>query len=125
MLNTENRAKIILRIIVRLGERDYIMDNDKEKKEKSLLLGLGMDNEDDHKRITQGEDFCLYGGSAKTHDLMVEEVLLFNEILKTTGKNLSDLSQLEYYEIVREVKRRKQFKSTWVYNFNTSNYLNN
>lgn len=98
---------------------------DKEKKDQSLLLGLGANNEDKHKRITKGENFYLYGGSSKTHDLMVEEVLLFNEILKNAGKKLADLSEREYYEIVKEVKRKKNFSSAWLYNFDYFKHLNN
>jgi hypothetical protein len=34
------------------------------------LIGLGLDNQDGHKRITQGEEFLLVGGSEETHERM-------------------------------------------------------
>ncbi len=39
------------------------------------LLGVGLDNEDGHKRITTGEKFVLVGGSQETHERMTETVV--------------------------------------------------
>ena len=33
-----------------------------------MLLGLGFDNKDGHKRYTKGDDFVLMGGSEETHE---------------------------------------------------------
>ena len=38
--------------------------NDDEMRQR-LLLGLGFDGKDGHKRYTKGEDFVLMGGSDK------------------------------------------------------------
>lgn len=84
-------------------------------KDKTMLFGISGASADEHKRITKGDNFCLYGGDERRHDMMVEEVLLFNEILKTTGRTLDQLSRKEYYTIVREVKSRKRLKSSWLY----------
>lgn len=54
----------------------------KPKRRKAHLLGLGLDNEDGHKRITQGEDFSLVGGSAETHERMTETAVKTFEELK-------------------------------------------
>jgi len=96
----------------------------KENKEKSIILGLGTDHKDQHKRITKGDNFYLLGGSEQTHDMMVEEVLLFNELLKQAGKTLNHLSEKEYYYLVKEVKKRLKYKSLWTYSQNF-NHLNN
>lgn len=86
-----------------------------ENKDKAILLGLSGQSEDNHKRITKGDNFCLYGGDARRHDMMIEEVLVFNEILKTTGKSLEQLTRKEYFAIVNEVKSRKSIKSSWLF----------
>lgn len=79
-------------------------DDQPEKKKKSILLGMGFDNEDDHKRITEGENFLLAGGSQKTHDIMTQKVLEFNSLMnKKYGKKLEDLTRQEYYAIVRTI----------------------
>lgn len=84
-------------------------------KDKAMLFGVSGANAGEHKRITKGDNFYLYGGDERRHDMMVEEVLLFNEILKTTGRTLNQLSRKEYYAIVREVKSKKRIKSSWLY----------
>jgi hypothetical protein len=35
---------------------------------KCGLLGIGIDNKDEHTRITRGDNFYLHGGSEETHD---------------------------------------------------------
>ena len=39
----------------------------------AMMLGVGLDNRDGHKRVTRGDNFCLIGGSEETHDRMVRE----------------------------------------------------
>ena len=39
------------------------MDNPNRKSIPALLVGLGLDNQDGHKRITKGDNFYLVGGS--------------------------------------------------------------
>ena len=38
----------------------------------SMMLGVGLDNQDGQKRITKGENFVLVGGSEETHERMTE-----------------------------------------------------
>jgi paraquat-inducible protein B len=70
---------------------------------KSLLLGLGFDNKDGHCRITQGDNFRLYGGSKDTHSLMQEKAIKFNEQLKRKGKTLDEISPVEFRDIARQI----------------------
>jgi len=86
----------------------------KSSSENIVLLGLAFDNEDNHKRITTGENFYILGGSTKTHDNLVEKVMAFNETVKTYGKKIEDLSKTEFHEIVKKIddKNKKLF---WFY----------
>ena len=64
------------------------------------LVGLGLDNQDGHKRITQGEKFAIVGGSSETHERMTETVLKTFEELKTRGKSLEAVEPAELSEIL-------------------------
>ena len=78
---------------------------DKEPEEsKALLLGVGLDNRDGHKRITKGDDFYLVGGSEETHERMTETVIKFNEKLAKRGKNLRELSPEEFRDLMHEAE---------------------
>jgi hypothetical protein len=69
---------------------------------KAMMMGLGLDNKDGHKRITKGDNFYLVGGSEETHDRMAETAIKVNEKLAKKGKRLEDVSQKEFVEIVHE-----------------------
>ena len=56
------------------------------------LLGVGLDGEDGHSRVTRGEDFYLVGGSHETHERMQGLIIRMNEKLKRRGKRFQDLS---------------------------------
>ena len=43
-----------------------------KKPPKAGFLGVGLDNEDGHTRLTRGDNFVLYGGSDETHGRMQE-----------------------------------------------------
>lgn len=75
----------------------------KKAKRKALLLGLGLDNKDGHKRITQGDNFVLLGGSHDTHEHMTEKAIKFNEKLKHRGKNLEEIGKQEFLDIAHEI----------------------
>ena len=62
------------------------------------MLGVGLDT-DGHKRITQGENFALVGGTKDTHDEMTEKALKINEKLADRGKRLDDVSREEFDDI--------------------------
>ena len=64
------------------------------------LLGVGLDNQDGHKRITQGEQFVLIGGSEETHGRMTETTLKTFEELKRGDKRLETVDPRELAEIV-------------------------
>ena len=69
---------------------------------QAMLLGVGLDNSDGHKRITKGDNFYLAGGSEETHEQMTETVIKFNEKLARKGKRLSDLSPEEFRDMMQE-----------------------
>lgn len=73
------------------------------KRKKAVLLGLGLDNKDGHKRITQGENFVLLDGSQETHERMTEKAIKFNEKLKHRGKQLEEINKDEFLDIAHEV----------------------
>ena len=72
--------------------------------DNSALLGVGLDNNDGHKRVTKGDNFYLVGGSEETHERMTETAVKFNEKLSRKGKRINDLSpeEFRYKEIVPE-----------------------
>ena len=72
------------------------------KKKSAALLGLGLDNEDGHKRVTTGEKFAIVGGSAETHDRMTETAVKTFEELKQRGKHLEAVSHEELAEILHK-----------------------
>lgn len=76
------------------------MRPNKKEDKKSLLLGLGLDNEDGHKRITKGDNFVLMGGSEETHEHMTEKAMKFNERLQRKGKRLEDLERNEFIDLM-------------------------
>jgi len=75
-------------------------------KPDSLLLGLGLDNKDGHKRLTKGDNFVMVGGSEETHERMTETAIKFNEKLAKKGKNLHDLSPEEFRDLMQEASDR-------------------
>ena len=83
------------------------MSKKKKKKPGPLgLLGVGLDNDDGHKRITTGEQFAILGGSAETHEKMTETVVKTFEELKARGKHLHDVEHHELTEIVDKSRPR-------------------
>ena len=70
----------------------------------AALLGLGLDNDDGHTRLTRGKNFVLFGGSQDTHAAMQETAIKINEQLDRRGKRLEDVSVKELREICRDVK---------------------
>ena len=75
----------------------------KNSKPKALLLGLGLDNDDDHVRITRRENFHLLGGSQDTHGRMQEQAIKINEKLTGRGKTLDNVSHEEFVDLAHEV----------------------
>lgn len=80
---------------------------EKKKKKKSKkqvvgLLGVGLDNTDEHKRVTRGEEFLLVGGSEETHENMQQIAIRFSESLRDRGKRLKDASVDEVIDLLNE-----------------------
>jgi hypothetical protein len=79
----------------------------KTKKPKVVaMLGVGLDQKDDHKRITQAEDIILLGGSEETHEKMQDVAIHFNESLKDRGKRLCDASPEEVFDLLQRAMDR-------------------
>ena len=75
-------------------------------KGRAALLGLGLDNQDGHKRITTGEQFVLVGGSAETHERMAETTIKTFEELKRRDKRLETVDPRELAEIIHKSRPR-------------------
>ena len=72
------------------------------KSQKSAhLLGIGLDNEDGHKRLTQAEKFSVVGGSEETHERMTETLIKTFEDLKGKGKQLEETDKEELAELIK------------------------
>ncbi len=76
----------------------------RSKEDKPIVgfLGVGLDNEDGHSRVTKGNDFTLVGGSEETHERMQGLVIRMNEKLKSKGKRITDLTRDEFEELAGE-----------------------
>ncbi len=64
------------------------------------MLGLGLDNEDEHKRITSAEKFAILGGSKETHDKMTETVVKTFEEMDRKGKSLEIIEPQELKDLL-------------------------
>ncbi|MEW6358037.1 MAG: hypothetical protein AB1696_17010 [Planctomycetota bacterium] len=72
-------------------------------KAKKILLGLGFDAPDEHKRITRGKNFFLAGGSRETHECMQEKAIKFNEELDKRRKTMDEVCEREFREIAHRL----------------------
>ncbi len=70
-----------------------------------IMLGVGLDSGDGHKRVTRGDNFYLVGGSEETHERMTETAVKVNEKLARKGKRLSEIDPEEFADMVREASR--------------------
>ena len=73
-------------------------------RKKALLLGLGLDGDDGHQRITRGEELLILGGSQETHERMQEHVIRVGEKLESRGKTLSECSADEVRDMLHEAE---------------------
>ena len=76
------------------------MKNNKQKPSK--LLGLGLDNKDGHKRITQAERFSIVGGNEETHHTLTEVAIKTFETLDKKGKTLDTVEKEELNDIIHK-----------------------
>ena len=73
------------------------------RRKSAAMLGLGLDNDDGHTRLTRGKNFVLVGGSQQTHAVMQETAVKVNEHLDRRDKRLEDVSVGELRDICHEV----------------------
>jgi hypothetical protein len=66
------------------------------------FLGVGLDNKDEHKRITTSEHFFLVGGSEETHERMQDTAIRFTEALNRRGKTLKETSVTEALDLLHK-----------------------
>ena len=76
--------------------------NQPKEKPQSAVLGVGLDNEDGHKRLTRGKDFLLAGGSEETHAKMQETMIKVTEKLADRGKRIRNASPGELSDLIGE-----------------------
>jgi hypothetical protein len=69
-----------------------------------MLLGVGLDGDDGHVRITRGANFHLLGGSRDTHEVMQEVAIKVNEHCDRRGMPLARITAEEFREIARRVR---------------------
>jgi hypothetical protein len=77
-----------------------------DKEQVLGFIGVGLDNEDGHRRLTRNENFVLVGGSAQTHEAMQEITIRFNEALLKRGKRLQDTPVAEVIELFHRARER-------------------
>jgi hypothetical protein len=65
------------------------------------FLGVGLDGQDGHRRLTRSDNFLLVGGSAETHEQMQDTAIRFGEELKKRGKTLEEASAEEALDLLR------------------------
>jgi hypothetical protein len=81
-----------------------VAPNKRNKKSNAMMIGVGLDNQDGHSRVTKGDNFVLLGGSEETHERMTETVIKVNEKLSARGKVLEEISKKEFIDILHESK---------------------
>lgn len=72
------------------------------------IVGLGMDESDGHRRVTQTEEMVLLGGSEQTHEQMQETAIRFAEGLQSRGKKLPEASPKEVIELLQRAIEKTQ-----------------
>lgn len=69
---------------------------------EAILLGVGLDNTDGHKRITSAEKFAIVGGSHETHEKMTETVMKTFEDMDRKGKSLESIEPGELKDLLKK-----------------------
>jgi hypothetical protein len=72
----------------------------------AAVVGVGLDGEDGHQRITRTEEMVLLGGSSETHEKMQETAIRFGENLEKRGKSLREASVSEVIDLLRDAIER-------------------
>lgn len=66
------------------------------------LFGVGLDNQDEHQRVTRADDMLLVGGSKETHEKMQDVAIHFYDSLKKRGKRLQETPPEEVVELLHK-----------------------
>ena len=74
----------------------------KKDTQQAHLLGVGLDNDDGHKRITQADEFSIVGGSENTHERKTETVIKTFEDMKNDGKTLSNIEPEQLSDLLQK-----------------------
>jgi hypothetical protein len=72
------------------------------------ILGVGLDTDDGHRRITRTDHMILVGGSEATHGRMQETAIRFAEGLEKRGKTLKQVSVAEVADLLRAAHERSR-----------------
>ena len=56
-----------------------------KKIEIAGFVGIGLDNDDGHKRVTTGDNFLVAGGSEETHARLTEVIIEVSEAVARRG----------------------------------------
>lgn len=92
-----------------MAKRDFQTKKASEKEKEIVgLIGIGLDNQDEHIRLTTGEDYVLYGGSQETHERMVDAVIHVTETLRRKGKTLRGASVDEVVDLLKEAHEKQK-----------------
>ena len=83
------------------------MANKDDKRRVAGIVGIGVDNDDEHQRVTRSDNFLLIGGSSETHERMQDTAIHFDESLKRRGKTLQEASTEEALDLLREALERQ------------------
>jgi len=71
------------------------------------LVGIGLDGNDGHQRVTRSDEFLIVGGSEETHERMQETAIRFAEALERRGTSLADADVAEVIELLCEARQAK------------------
>ena len=85
-----------------MSDSDSPKDQSQQRKVAGLV-GIGLDGDDGHTRVTRGKNFVLWGGSQETHSVMQETAIKVNERLDQKGKRMEDVSVNELRDIIHDV----------------------
>ncbi|MEW6747246.1 MAG: hypothetical protein AB1486_31325 [Planctomycetota bacterium] len=95
-----------------MADRDHKREeelgrDDADKSVSPWLLGIGLDGDDGHLRITRGQtgeggEYRVVGGCAKTHEEMQASLERLTTELRRRGKALGSIPLAELREIARE-----------------------
>lgn len=66
------------------------------------LVGVGLDCDDGHKRITTSENFSVIGGSDETHAKVSETFIKTLECCSSKNKTLDEISREELTDLLNK-----------------------